>query len=128
MTAREPLLLDVVANAYKAGFDDPRFGPVTADELADADSASRCSRPRARSAARARPSSCAGSGRTWTGFLQEGESRALFLSSVWRQVPGSAQFVRQLKRKAGLAPDHWSEGVRAFRFTAESFSAPFRAA
>ena len=50
-----------------------------------------------------------------------------FLPSVWERFPEPAQFVRQLKRKADLAPDHWSDDLRVFRYTAESFGAPFRA-
>ena len=34
--AQKPLLLDVVANAYKAAFEDRRFGPLTVEELAAA--------------------------------------------------------------------------------------------
>ena len=126
-TAREPLLRDVVANAYKAGFEDPRFGPVTADELVEADlGISVLSMPRpirfadeADLVRRLRPDR--------DGLiLQEGDNRGLFLPSVWGQVPKPAHFVRQLKRKAGLPPDHWSESLQAFRFSAESFGAPFR--
>jgi hypothetical protein len=36
--------------------------------------------------------------------------------------------VRQLKRKMGRAADYWSPSMRAWRFTAESFDAPFLAA
>ena len=43
------------------------------------------------------------------------------------RVPEPAQFVRQLKRKADVAPDHWSDELRVSRYTAESFGAPFRA-
>ncbi len=129
VTAREPLLLDVVANAYKAGFEDPRFGRLTADELADAElGISVLSTPR--------PIRCADENELLRRLrpdvdgliLQEGDKRGLFLPGVWASVPGPAQFVRQLKRKAGLSADRWSEDMRAFRFTAESFSAPFRAA
>ena len=35
-----------------------------------------------------------------------------FLPSVWERVP---------------EPDHWSDDLRVFRYTAESFGAPFRA-
>ena len=128
VTAREPLLLDVVANAYKAGFEDPRFGPVTAAELAEAGlGISVLSTPR--------PIRCADEADLVRGLrpdrdgliLQEGDNRGLFLPSVWESVPKPGQFVRQLKRKAGLPPDHWSESLSAFRFAAESFDAPFRA-
>ena len=54
-------------------------------------------------------------------------SAGAFCPSVWERVPEPAQFVRQLKRKADLAPEHWSDELRVFRYTAESFGAPFRA-
>ena len=60
-------------------------------------------------------------------ILQDGDRRGLFLPSVCEHVPKAAQFVRQLKRKAGLAPDHWPDSLRVFRFTAESFSGPYHA-
>ena len=129
VTAREPLLLDVVANAYKAGFEDPRFGQLTADEFADAElGIAVLSTPR--------PIRCTDENELLRRLrpdadgliLQEGDKRGLFLPGVWASVPGPAQFVRQLKHKAGFPADHWSEDMRAFRFTAESFSAPFRAA
>ena len=125
VTACEPLLLDVTANAHKAGFEDPRFGPVTKDELAQADlGVSVLSTPR--------PIRCTDEADLLRQLrpdldgliLQEGERRSLFLPSVWERVPKPAQFVRQLKRKAGLSPDHWSESLSVFRYSAESFSAP----
>ncbi len=128
MRAREPLLLDVVANACRAGFEDPRFGRLKAGELADAElGVSVLSTPRpirfadeADLLRQLRPDV--------DGLvLEEGERRGLFLPGVWASVPGPAHFVRQLKRKAGLAADRRSAEMRAFRFTAESFSAPFRA-
>ena len=128
VAAHEPLLLDVVANAYKAGFEDPRFGPMTKEELAGADlGISVLSTPRpirfadeADLLRQLRPDR--------DGLiLHDGDHRGLFLPSVWERVPRPAQFVRQLKRKADLAPDHWSDDVRVFRFSAESFDAPFRA-
>ena len=126
--AQQPLLLDVVANAYKAGFEDPRFGPLTKQGIAGADlGISVLSTPRPIDFAdedallrQLRPDR--------DGLiLQDGDRRGLFLPSVWEHIPKAAQFVRQLKRKAGLAPDHWSDSLRVFRFTAESFSGPYRA-
>jgi AMMECR1 domain-containing protein len=46
----------------------------------------------------------------------------LFLPAVWEQLADPVEFVRQLKRKAGLSPDHWSANTRVFRFTALSIS------
>ena len=60
------------------------------------------------------------------------EARSAYWPMVPPQASGSASPsprspVRQLKRKADLAPDHWSDDLRVFRYTAESFGAPFRA-
>jgi AMMECR1 domain-containing protein len=41
-----------------------------------------------------------------------GENRATFLPSVWQQLPEPEQFLAQLKKKAGLAVDHWHNSVR----------------
>ena len=56
------------------------------------------------------------------GLLMEMDhNRGTLLPSVWAAVPEAAVFLRQLKRKAGLAEDFWSERLRVFRYTAESF-------
>ena len=128
IAAREPLLQDVAANAYKAGFEDPRFGPVTAADLAAVDiGISVLSTPRpirfadeADLLRQIRPDR--------DGLiLEDGDRRGVFLPSVWERFPNAAQFVDQLKRKAEVAPDHRPDSLRVFRFTAESFGGPFRA-
>lgn len=126
--AHRPLLLDVAANAWKAGFGDPRFGPVTAEELVRAElGIAVLSTPRpirfadeADLARRLRPD--------MDGLvLQEDSRRALFLPAVWESIPRAERFVSLLKRKAGLQPGSRSDTLQAFRFTAESFGAPFQA-
>ena len=127
-TARQPLLLDVAANACKAGFEDPRFSRISKDELAGTDlGISVLSTPRpvdfADEADLLRQIRPHRDGL----ILQDADCRAVFLPSVWAHVPEPAQFLRQLKRKAGLAPDHWSGDLRVMRFSAERFNAPFDA-
>ena len=128
VTAQEPLLHDFAANAYKAGFDDSRFRPMTAAELAETDlGISVLSTPRpirfadeADLLRQIRPDR--------DGLiLEDGDRRDVFLPSVWERFPDAAQFVDQLKRKADVASDHWSDSPRVSRFTAESFGGPFRA-
>ena len=58
-------------------------------------------------------------------ILRERGAGALFLPSVWTALPDRREFVRQLKRKMGVGADHWSSAMRAWRFTTESFEAPF---
>ena len=58
-------------------------------------------------------------------LLREGRAAGLFLPSVWREVPSPVDFVRFLKQKMGVAPDHWSPTLTASRFSTESFGGPF---
>ena len=114
------------ADAYKADFEDPRFGPITAAELGGVDvGISVLSTPRpirfaddADLPRQIRPDR--------DGLvLEDSDHRGVFLPSVWERFPDAWQFVDQLKRKADVAPDHWSDGLRVSRFTAESFGGPF---
>ena len=63
-------------------------------------------------------------GRGLAHVLQErdGEHRGTFLPAVWESLPEPADFLRELKRKAGLAPDYWSATLQVERYTTESFS------
>ena len=58
-------------------------------------------------------------------LLREGRAAALFLPSVWREVPSPTDFVRFLKRKMGVAPSYWSPTLTAERFSVESFEGPY---
>ena len=57
-------------------------------------------------------------------IIRDGAHQAIFLPSVWAQLPDAAAFVRHLKVKAGLPADHWSPKFEAFRYTTESFGDP----
>lgn len=121
--AFRPLVEDVAANAFAAAFRDSRFPKLTADERADLVlSVSVLSPPEAISfadeaglLAQLRPGI--------DGLIIEsGDHRALFLPQVWESLPQPRRFLAHLKQKAGLAIDHWSGDVRAWRFTARSIS------
>ena len=117
-----PLIEDVVENAYKAAFADPRFPKLAADELERLSfSVSILSTPRpivvadeAALLAELRPDR--------DGLvLTAGEKRGLFLPQVWATLPEPRTFLAHLKTKAGLAEDYWSSEVRAHRFSTETF-------
>ena len=120
--ARRPLLVDVAANAYKAGFADPRFGPLTREEIQSLTiDIAVLSTPRpirftdeADLLRQVRPD-------VDGLILEAGDHRSVFLPSVWDRFPKPEAFVKQLKRKAGLAPDDWSDELRVFRYAAERF-------
>ena len=55
-------------------------------------------------------------------IIADGAKRALFLPAVWEQLSKPDLFVQHLKKKAGMAPKHWSPNFQAWRFVAESIS------
>ena len=60
-------------------------------------------------------------------LLQQQDRRATFLPAVWESLPGRAEFLRELKRKAGIAEDADPETLQAWRYTVESFSTMYHA-
>ncbi|SPF80702.1 hypothetical protein PRI8871_02513 [Pseudoprimorskyibacter insulae] len=122
MQAHRALVQDVIINAVKAGFEDPRFAPITAAELGRVViKVSVLTRPaplqfenEAGLLAQMVPGE--------TGLiLQDGARRGTFLPSVWSSLQTPKAFLAQLKRKAGLPEDHWSDTVKAFAYRAEYF-------
>lgn len=117
----QPLAQDVAEHAFAAAFRDPRFPPLRADELDDLTIDIAILGPpeelvfedEADLVRRLRPG-------VDGLILQEGARRGTFLPSVWEQLPEPAEFLRQLKRKAGLPADHWSDTLRVWRYQVET--------
>ena len=117
--ARQPLGADVTENAYRAAFHDPRFGPLRAEETAALNihiSVLSAARPMAFTDETDLLSQLT-PGRDGL-IIGDLGRRALFLPSVWDQLPRPEQFLAHLKAKAGLAADHWSDTFEAARFVA----------
>ncbi|MEN9774691.1 MAG: hypothetical protein RL322_1761 [Pseudomonadota bacterium] len=120
-----PLVEDVAANACKAAFQDPRFKPLSVAEAARLQvSVSILSHPRSIEAQSERglvdalhpeEDGVILEGRTPDGQIRRG----LFLPHVWEQLRRPEAFVQHLKAKAGLPPEGWPAGVRAWRFGTE---------
>jgi len=53
-------------------------------------------------------------------IIRDGDKRAVFLPQVWEELPDPTTFMMHLKRKAGLAEDHWSARFEALRFSSIS--------
>ena len=123
LEACRPLVEDVVSNARSAAFHDSRFPALTWPEFERLEiHISILSPPEpmtfsseADLLAQLRP-------QVDGLILEEGHYRGTFLPSVWEQLPSPHDFLRQLKLKAGLDPDHWSSQLRVQRYTAESIS------
>jgi len=122
LVAHRPLIDDLQANASAAAFRDPRFAPVTAVEWPEIRvEVSLLSKPEpivfldeADALHQLRPGIDGV-------IIEHGWHKATFLPQVWDQLPDARQFLGQLKRKAGLAPDFWAPDLGLQRYTVEKF-------
>jgi len=123
LAAHQPLVADVIKNAVKAGFYDPRFTPVTKAELEACEiEIAILSRPVAMSFDSEQDLLSQLIPGEDGLILTEGNKRGTFLPKVWESLPTPKQFVSNLKRKAGLPEDYWSESVTISRYTTEKFN------
>lgn len=122
--AHQPLIADVVENAYKAAMKDPRFPPIQEEETSSLElSISLLSRFTEMSftdesdfLSQLRP-------KIDGLIIADQGKRSVFLPQVWESIPDTKEFVSRLKQKAGLPIDHWSDSFQAWRFTAISLKA-----
>jgi hypothetical protein len=123
LEADRALRLDVARNARAAALHDPRFEPLAEIELEGLSiEVSLLSPPQplsfrdehdlVRQLAEAREGV----------VLEAGRYRSTFLPQVWEQLPDARDFLRHLKAKAGLAPDHWAADIRVSRYAVEKWS------
>lgn len=122
LEAMLPLVEDVATNAFSAAFRDPRFPPLSEQELNDLELHISVLTP-----AKLLPcESEADLLRQMRPFkdgliLTEGIRSGTFLPSVWEQLPKPPDFLLHLKRKAGLPDDYWSPTLQVYRYETESF-------
>lgn len=124
--AHQPLVVDVATNAQKAAFKDPRFKQVTKDEFETLRLSISVLSPQTPMTISDEADLLNQLRPNIDGLvISDGNQRALFLPSVWEQLPDPATFLAHLKHKAGMAPDHWSPTFKANRFIAEEVYAPY---
>jgi AmmeMemoRadiSam system protein A len=121
--AVRPLLDDLAANARAAAFADPRFPPLTAEELPSTRFEVSLLTP-------PRPLAVAGEedllDRLVPGvdglLLEWREHRGIFLPQMWEQLPEPRRFVAHLKRKARLEETFWDRDVRCSVFAVRKWA------
>ena len=110
LSPRRPLIEDVRSNTIAAAFEDPRFPPLTAQELPEIlveVSVLTSPKPLAYESAedlltKLRPEIDGV-------VIEQGWHRATFLPQVWEQIPNPKEFLGHLCHKAGLLYDAWKE-------------------
>jgi len=122
LQAYQPLVRDVAEHAYKAAFNDPRFPPLTAQEMDDLEiHISLLGEPEPIDFTDEQDlvsQICPGIDGL---ILEEGRQRGTFLPAVWESLPDAQSFLRHLKQKAGLSADYWSDSIKVSRYRTESF-------
>ena len=123
LEAQEPLVQSVVRNAYAAAFSDPRFPPLCAVELPGVTiSLSVLSEQEPLSFdSEQQLLQQLTPGRDGL-VLQDRGKRGTFLPAVWENLPDPRDFLRELKNKAGLEPDHWSATLTVTRYATDTFA------
>jgi AmmeMemoRadiSam system protein A len=121
LEAHRPLFEEVVAKAKAAAFHDSRMVPVQAGELPDLAIELTLLGPLEPIAAGSEEELLSQLRPGVDGLLLESrEGGAVFIPSVWRQLPEPRAFLEALLRKAQLG--RWPRDIRAFRFLADEVS------
>lgn len=122
LEAHRPLGVDLEHNARAAAFSDPRFPPLSREELPRVRVEVSVLTPaspvffadEADALAQLRPG-------VDGVILEHGWHRATFLPQVWEQLPEPRQFMSHLKQKAGLSSGFWAKDVSLSRYGVEKF-------
>jgi len=121
LLASRPLVVDVARNAARAASIDPRFAPVTVQEVDDLDIHISILSP-------LEEIECDGDRDVLASIepgvhglvLVESFTAGTLLPAVWERVPDASEFVAAVKAKAGLPSDYWSDTVQFYRYTVET--------
>ncbi|MDP2752236.1 MAG: AmmeMemoRadiSam system protein A [Rhodocyclaceae bacterium] len=125
LEAHRPLGEDVRANAQAAAFRDPRFPPLTAEELPHTrvevsllSSSTPMTYTNEEDAIRQLRPHIDGVILQWQG------QRGTFLPQVWESLPEPHLFMSHLKQKAGLPGNFWASDVQLFRYEVQKWKEP----
>ncbi len=121
LEAIRPLAEDIAENAFSAAFKDSRFPPLSPREFKDLEIHLSILSPAEPVSFTSEQDLLAQLQPGIDGLiLQEGHRRGTFLPSVWETLPKPEQFLRNLKQKAGLPPNFWSNTICVSRYRTES--------
>jgi uncharacterized protein len=121
--AQRPLVQDVWRTAWSSAYADPRFGPVTPDEVGSLDVTISVLTPLEPLAVRsdAELIACLKPGLDGL-VLRHRTGCGTFLPSVWESLPDPHEFLAQLKRKANWPYDTWPATMTALRYGTQTIS------
>ena len=122
LEAYRPLINDVAANAFSSAFKDPRFPPVSAEELDKITVEISILSPMEPMQVNDEQDLLVQLQPGIDGLLiDDGRHRATFLPQVWSQLPEPALFLNHLKRKAGMPLESWPDTMKCYRYHCDKF-------
>ncbi len=123
LEARRSLLDDVRSNARSAAFDDPRFGPVRAEELHHLTIEISHLSPLERVHVASERDAIAQLRPGIDGVMVRHRGRrGTLLPQVWDDLADRGEFLAHVKRKAGLPAAFWDEHIELYRYTVAHWS------
>jgi AmmeMemoRadiSam system protein A len=123
LAASRCLVHDVVFNAFAAAFRDPRFSPLTVQELVQLSITVSVLGPFEPLTARTEDDLLQQLRPGVDGVvLTHAGRQATLLPAVWRSVETPRAFLETLKRKARLPAEFWSPDLEFARYTTEVFT------
>jgi AmmeMemoRadiSam system protein A len=121
LVAHETLLDSVASNTFKAAFHDPRFPGLEPEE-----SEQLSIHISVLSDIQAIDADCEQAlleqlvPHVDGVILREGTRSSTFLPDVWEKIPTAEEFIKELKRKAGLPENYWSQSLVCERYSTVS--------
>ncbi|MBW3022588.1 AmmeMemoRadiSam system protein A [Candidatus Woesearchaeota archaeon] len=124
LEAHRPLFQDVIENSLASAFGDPRFYPLTKEELKEVKiSISVLTEPKEFPVKDYEDLLVKLEKGKHGLILKQGFAQATFLPAVWEQLPDKIMFLEHLSMKAGLTPDGWKDPkTKFFVYEAIEFS------
>jgi len=121
LRAQEPLLENLIHNTCAAALHDPRFKAVSIQELDDISIHISILTEAVKMNINSEQDLLEQLTKGVDGLiLSDGIRSATYLPSVWEQIPDKNIFVQQLKLKAGLAADYWSDTIECKKYQCET--------
>ena len=118
IVAHRPLISDLLENTRNAAFNDKRFNPVTADEVDSLKINVSILTPAYKIDFNGEEDLLNKITPQKDGIIIiDGEHQAVYLPSVWDEIPDKKEFLNSLKVKAGLKEDYFSDSLNAYRFS-----------
>ncbi len=121
LLAQESIVESVARNTFNAAFNDPRFEGLEYDEAKNLSiHISILSKSEAIHIETEQQLQQQLTPHVDGLIIKEGNRSGTFLPEVWHKIPEPEDFIRQLKRKAGLPENYWSKSLVFERYTVDS--------